>query len=236
MPTASTSTAPAFLAPVPGQTVAVLDFETTGIAPESGSRATEIGIVLLRDGEIVDRYQSLMNAGVWVPPYIEELTGISNRMVRAAPPAAQVMREAARFVDGHPLVAHNAAFDRRFWDLELARLQLTRRQDFACTLLLSRRLFPQAANHRLETLARYARLPDTGRAHRALADAETTAHLVVRLQETLRDRFRLAAAPHELLCSVQQAPRHGLEQCVHRFRTGNVGDPGPRARMMGRWR
>ncbi|RPH62553.1 MAG: 3'-5' exonuclease, partial [Burkholderiales bacterium] len=69
-------------------TVAVIDFETTGISADAGARATEIAAVLLRDGRIVDRYQSLMNAGAWVPPFIEELTGITNDMVRAAPPAA----------------------------------------------------------------------------------------------------------------------------------------------------
>src|SRR5690606_35810328 len=72
-------------------TIAVIDFETTGISPEHGARATEIAAVLVRDGVVVDRYQSLMNAGAWVPPFIEALTGISNEMVRAAPPAARVM-------------------------------------------------------------------------------------------------------------------------------------------------
>ncbi|MCC7060652.1 MAG: 3'-5' exonuclease, partial [Burkholderiaceae bacterium] len=52
-------------------TVAVIDFETTGMSAEAGARATEIGVVLLRHGRIVGRYQSLMNAGVWVPPFIE---------------------------------------------------------------------------------------------------------------------------------------------------------------------
>ena len=50
------------------ETVAVIDFETTGISPDAGARATEIAVVLLRDGRVVDRYQSLMNAGAWVPP------------------------------------------------------------------------------------------------------------------------------------------------------------------------
>lgn len=60
------------------QTVAVIDFETTGISPDAGARATEIAAVLLRDGRVVGRYQSLMNAGARIPPFIEQLTGISN--------------------------------------------------------------------------------------------------------------------------------------------------------------
>jgi len=121
------------------QRLAVIDFETTGVAPGPQGRATEIGIVLLEAGEVVDRYQSLMNAGVWVPPMIQQLTGISNAMVQAAPAATQVMAEAARFVGSAPLVAHNASFDSKFWDYELGLLGLQRKQAFACTLLLARR-------------------------------------------------------------------------------------------------
>jgi DNA polymerase III subunit epsilon len=69
------------------ETVAVIDFETTGMSPEQGARATEIAAVLVEDGQIVARFQSLMNTGAWVPPFIEQLTGISNAMLAKAPPA-----------------------------------------------------------------------------------------------------------------------------------------------------
>jgi DNA polymerase-3 subunit epsilon len=65
--------------------IIVIDFETTGISPNSGGRATEIAAVLVRDGRIVDHYHSLMNSGAWVPPFIEQLTGISNAMLQSAP-------------------------------------------------------------------------------------------------------------------------------------------------------
>jgi DNA polymerase III epsilon subunit-like protein len=68
-------------------TIAVIDFETTGLSPAHGERATEIAAVLVREGRIVDRYQSLMNAGRRVPPFIEALTGISTAMFRQVPPA-----------------------------------------------------------------------------------------------------------------------------------------------------
>ena len=76
--------------------IAVIDFETTGMSPDFGDRPTEVAIVLVEDGRIVDRYQSLMNAGVRVSSFITQLTGITNAMVASAPPAAQVMREASR--------------------------------------------------------------------------------------------------------------------------------------------
>jgi len=205
------------------ETIAVIDFETTGISPEGGARATEIAAVLVRDGRIVDRYQSLMNAGAWVPPFIEALTGISNAMVRAAPPAAKVMREVADFVGGHPMAAHNASFDRKFWDAELARAGRARTQEFACTMLLARRLFPQAPNHKLGTLVEFARLPVAGRYHRALADAEMAASLLVRLEEELARRFRVGAVTHALLREIQRASAREIGRLVHQAEPDDIG-------------
>lgn len=198
-------------------TYAVIDFETTGMAPNLGARPTEIGVVLVRDGQIVDRYQSLMNAGLSVPWEIQQLTGITTAMVRAAPRVEQVMAEAAEFVGAHPLIAHNAAFDSKFWDAELARVGRSRPADFICSLLLSRRIFPDAPNHKLGTLVSSLRLPDTGRFHRALADAEATAHLFIRLDETLRQRYQLERVEHDLLLAIQKTPRSGLARCIGRY-------------------
>lgn len=157
--------------------VVVLDFETSGMSPERGDRAIEIGAVRLVDDRIVDRFQSLMNPGRRINAFIEGLTGISNAMLQQAPPASEVMAEFARFIDGASLVAHNAAFDRRFLDAELALIGQRRQLDMACSLLAARRLYPDAPNHRLQTLVHYHGLPTTGTYHRALADAEMTAHL-----------------------------------------------------------
>jgi DNA polymerase-3 subunit epsilon len=202
------------------ETLAVIDFETTGLGPTQGGRATEIAAVLVQGGQIVGRFQSLMNSGAWVPSFITQLTGISNEMLRSAPPARAVMHEVARFTKGCPLVAHNAAFDRGFWQAELARAdcEADAAHAFACTMLLSRRLYPHADNHRLGTLAQLHALPSAGRAHRALADAEVTAHLLLQLQRDVEQRFaeslRGAAATHALLMALQRAPKHQLARCV----------------------
>lgn len=204
------------------ETIAVIDFETTGISPGQGARATEIAAVLVQGGQIVGRFQSLMNSGAWVPPFIEQLTGITNRMLQTAPPARAVMHEVARFTKGCPLVAHNAAFDRGFWQAELERAECERDEAhlFACTVLLSRRLYPHADNHRLGTLAKLHALPSAGRAHRALADAEVTAHLLLRMQQDVRERFaeplRGAGATHALLMAMQRSPKDQLQRCVAR--------------------
>ncbi|MGE0349070.1 3'-5' exonuclease [Hydrogenophaga sp.] len=190
--------------------IAVIDFETTGTSPGLGDRATEVAIVITEHGRVVDRYQSLMNAGVRIPAFITQLTGITNAMVEAAPPAERVMREAARFVGDVPMVAHNAAFDRRYWVAELARMGVDASQPFACTVLLSRRLYPQAPSHRLGSLVDFFRLPRTGQAHRALADAEMAAELLGRIQHDLRTLHGVDTPDHAFLMALQRCTRAAL--------------------------
>lgn len=186
------------------ETVAVLDFETTGLSPHQGDRATEIAVILLRDGQIVDRFQSLMNAGRRIPSNVISLTGITNEMIASAPATSTVMREAAKFVGRYPVVAHNAGFDRRFWQAELELLGIyTPHQPFACTMLTSRRIYPHAQNHRLSTLVEMLQLPKTGRAHRAMADAEMTTHLWHRLQQDIAETYGVSQVDHNLIARVQ---------------------------------
>ncbi len=188
----------------PMTTYAVLDFETTGMSPDYGACPTEIAIVLVRDGQITDRYQSLMNGNVWIPPFIQSLTGISNTMVRKAPPMQQIMGEAIEFAADYPLVAHNASFDRKFWDDAVERHGKQRQQEFLCSMLMARRVFPDAPNHKLGTLVNYLRLPMTGQFHRALADAEATAHLFIRLHERIQQRLNCPAPSCKQLLAVQR--------------------------------
>ncbi len=170
-------------------TLVILDFETTGLSPDCGDRAIEIGAVRIDDGRITDRFQQLMNPGRRVSPFIEQYTGISNSMLRDAPPVEQVMADFADFIDGFNLVAHNASFDRRFLDAELARVNRRYSGGFACSMLAARRVYPDAPNHKLGSLVRYAQLPTDGVFHRALADAEMTTHLWLRMLTDLQQRY-----------------------------------------------
>ncbi|MCC2676105.1 MAG: exonuclease protein-like protein, partial [Ramlibacter sp.] len=168
----------------------------------------------------VDRFQSLMNAGVRIPAFIEGYTGISNEMIRTAPPAARVMADAARFVRGARLVAHNASFDQRFWSAEMARLGEEVPHDeppFACTMLLSRRLYPQAGSYRLGSLAAFHAIPPAGRAHRAMADAEVAAALLSRIREDIRRQYDVEDVPHDLLVKVQKAPRKNISKAIQGY-------------------
>ena len=199
---------------------AIIDFETTGLSPTMGDRATEVAIVLMEGERVVDRFQSLMNAGVHINAFIESYTGITNEMIRAAPPAQQVMADAARFVGSAPMVAHNASFDRRFWAAELARVgthvDMHAGQAFACTMLLSRRLYPEARSFRLASLAAFHDLSFSGRAHRAMADAEVTAALLARIHRDLERRYDVFDCTHDLLVKVQKTPKKKVGEAIQR--------------------
>jgi len=165
-------------------TVIVLDFETTGLSPDQGDRAIEIGAVRIENGIITDTFQELMNPGRRVSGFIESYTGISNQMLSKAPPCEEVMERFADYIGDYNLVAHNASFDKRFLDTELRRKSRQYPGSFACSLLAARRLLPDAPNHKLGTLIRYKNIQGKGAFHRALYDAEMTAKLwLVMLEE-----------------------------------------------------
>ena len=201
-------------------TVIVFDFETTGQSPKWGDRPIEIGAVRIEEGCIVDRFQALMQPGFFITRFIESLTGISNAMLATAPPAEAVMREAARFVGSAPMVAHNATFDSKFWQSELQHAGLAAPQPFACTVLLSRRVFPDAPSHSLGRITDHLGLPRTGRAHRALADAEMAAALLARMQRELCQRFGVPWPDHALLMQLQRCARQSIGKLLDRLSTG----------------
>ncbi|MEH6628078.1 MAG: 3'-5' exonuclease [Motiliproteus sp.] len=198
-------------------TLVVLDFETTGLSPDQGDRAIEIGAVRLVDGQIADRFQALMNPSRRVNSFIESYTGISNQMLADAAPCAEVMADFAEFIGDFNLVAHNASFDRRFLESELQRIGLNGRGDFVCSMLAARRLYPEAPNHKLGTLVNYKQLPTDGVYHRALADAEMTAHLWLRMLSDMEQDFGLQQVPFSLMQKLTRTPKGAVPALLHRF-------------------
>lgn len=172
--------------------VIVLDFETTGLSPQRGDRAIEIGAVRIEDNRIVERFQSLINPGMRVSPFIQALTGITNTMLATAPDGEEVMAGFSDFIGDCPLVAHNAPFDGRFLDAELARIGRTRSNELVCTLKVARRIYPHISSHKLETLVSYKNISGSGVFHRALADAEMTASLWMVMMEDMKRLFGLS--------------------------------------------
>ncbi len=195
------------------EVMAVVDFETTGLSPNVGSRAIEIAVVLVSAGRIVDSYASLMNPGISVPAEITAYTGITTKMVKSAPAAQTVIREATKFIGKAGLVAHNASFDSRFLEAEHRRLGISQPLSFICTMLLSRRIFCDAPNYKLGTLVKHLCLPCDGNLHRALADAMVTAELLVRLQSEISARCGITP-PHRALAKIQRTPRKSIDKAI----------------------
>lgn len=191
------------------QELAVIDFETTGTTA-GYDRPTELAIAILRGSEVVDTFSQLMNPGMPIPLNVQALTGITNAMVARAPSVARVMREAALFVGPRPLVAHNAAFDSRFWSVELGQLGIAQDNPFLCTLRLARRVYPHLSSHALQALRTALNLGSHGRAHRAQADVEVTVALLQRIQSDLAERAGQQVIDADFLLRVQQAPRARL--------------------------
>lgn len=191
-------------------TTIVLDFETTGLSPDQGERAIEIGAVKLVDGEVVDIFQQLMYPGKRINSFIEDYTGISNNMLKNAPPCAEVMREFSDFIDGFNLVAHNASFDSRFLDAELQRIGCNQQGEFACSMLIARRVYPGAPNHKLGTLVRYKNLPTDGTFHRALADSQMTAHLWLEMIAEIKTNHSFKQVPFEVMKKLSRTTKSSV--------------------------
>lgn len=189
---------------------AVIDFETSGLAPGGGGRALEIAAVLVEGGQILGSYQSLINPGVHVPSWITELTGITQSMVSKAPSPDKVMAEVADFVGDAVMVAHNAGFDSKFWQYELERIGLVPPMDFLCTVLLSRRLYPWAPNHKLQTLVELHGITQQGRYHRALADAQVTAEVFLQMLRDLEELYPDDVCDFGFMAHYQKTSRHKL--------------------------
>ena len=198
-------------------TVFVVDFETTGMSPDHGDRAIEVGAVKLEKGEVVDRFQCLMNPGIRINGFIEDFTGITNAMLKKAPPCEDVMGEFADFIGDGNLVAHNASFDRRFLDAECCRISRNYKGEFACSMLAARRVYPDAPNHKLGTLVEFNHLPSDGTFHRALADAEMTAHLWLGMLKDIRREYRIESISFSLMQALSRVSKAAAPGFLRRW-------------------
>jgi DNA polymerase-3 subunit epsilon len=192
-------------------TVIVLDFETTGLSPDKGDRAIEIGAVRIENGVITARFQALMNPGQRISRFIEDYTGITNEMLTDAPAVGEVMRQFADFIGGYNLVAHNASFDQRFLDAELARISRAYTGQFACSMLAARRIYQTAPDHQLGTLVKHANLPVEGAFHRALFDSQMTAQLWLAMLDDIKQRYHISSLPFSLLKKLTKTPKKSVQ-------------------------
>ncbi|MBB5191313.1 DNA polymerase-3 subunit epsilon [Silvimonas terrae] len=147
----------------------LVDLETTG-ANATHDRITEIGLVQI-DETGVRTWSCLVNPQKSIPPFIQNLTGISNEMVADAPTFAELAPELLLKLSGRVFIAHNARFDYGFLKNEFKRAGLPFRARVLCTVKLSRKLYPAQYKHSLDALVTRHQLRLEGDRHRALTDA-----------------------------------------------------------------
>lgn len=160
---------------------AVIDLETTGMRARGDDRITEVAVVLVHGERREVIFQSLVNPGRPIPPMISVVTGITNEMVKDAPPFEAIADELLGLLAGRIFVAHNARFDWGFLDASFRRTRgLALTGPRLCTVRLARRLLRDVGSCGLDNLTMFFGFENAAR-HRALGDADVTAQLLTRL-------------------------------------------------------
>ena len=154
---------------------AIIDVETTGKGI-TGNRITELCIVILQDGEIIDKYTTLVNPECVISPFITGLTGIDNDMVRDAPKFYEIAERIIEMTTDAVFVAHNVNFDYNVIRGEFKNLGYTYTRKKLCTVRLSRKLVPGLLSYSLGKLCRSLDIPLHDR-HRAEGDTDATVKL-----------------------------------------------------------
>ncbi len=188
---------------------AVVDVETTGMRAGGGDRVTEVAIVLVHGERRELVFDSLVNPGRPIPAAVSHVTGITDAMVRDAPPFEAVADDVLAALAGRVFVAHNARFDWAFLDAELRRARgLALGGTRLCTVRLARRLVRGVERCGLDHLSHFLGLDNAAR-HRAAGDADVTARLLERLLVLARGEGARTLGD--------------LEQCQQRRRRGEAG-------------
>ncbi len=159
----------------------VFDIETTGLSPKNDG-VTEIGAVKVVNGQVVEEYNQLINPEKPIPDKIVELTGITDDMVRDQPKISEVIGDFKDFCEGSILVAHNAGFDVGFMREQYLRNNLSLDNPVLDTLELTRAMFPDFKNHKLNVIAKNLGVSLENH-HRAVDDARATAQIFIKCME-----------------------------------------------------
>lgn len=172
--------------------IIVVDVETTG-HDAINNRITEIACVVVRGGEIIEEYSSLVNPHQFIPAFISDMTGISNAMVFNAPEAEEVFTRVFEFfkMPGAIFAAHNVQFDWKFVVETMKRCAIPHTEMAQlCTYKLAKRLLPKESKKNVGALAQYYDIEISNR-HRALGDAEATAKFLICLLEEAEKEYEL---------------------------------------------
>lgn len=165
----------------------VIDVETTGLEP-ARDRICEVGALRLVGGCEEARFHSLVHPGCPMPEGALRTHGITDEMLRDAPPFVRIAADLRRFLSGSILVAQNAEFDLAFLNSEFQRAGMAKLALPAVdTILLARRVKPGLPSYNLDTLAHHFKVRFTSR-HRSIGDCEATGAIFWQCLEALRPR------------------------------------------------
>jgi len=171
-------------------TFVVVDVETTGLSA-SDDRITEIAMMKVRGGTLVDEFSTLVNPLLTIPAFITSMTGIDNVMVQNAPTAREVVPFVAEFLGDAIFVAHNASFDWGFVTQTARRERgIELRNPTLCTVKLSSRILPNLPSKSLGPVAEHLNIKIPER-HRASGDAYATALVLVKFLSYLQKKENL---------------------------------------------
>ena len=162
----------------------VFDIETTGLSNKT-CKITEIGAVKIKNGKVIDKYNTFVNPECPIPEEIVKLTSITDEMVADAPLISAVLPEFFDFIGDRLLIAHNADFDTGFIRAAANSLGLEFNNSYLDTVALSRYINPELKNHKLDTIADYYELGNFNH-HRACDDAEMLAMIFFVMIEKLQ--------------------------------------------------
>ena len=155
---------------------AIVDIETTGGSPKR-DKITEIAIFIYDGEKIIDEFTTLINPERSIPPFITQLTGITNEMVEAAPKFYEIAKRIVEITDKNIFVAHNVNFDFGFIQSEFERLGFDYKRNKLCTIKLGRKLMPGKRSYSLENICKELKININHR-HRAAGDALATVKLL----------------------------------------------------------
>lgn len=166
------------------QEFVVFDLETTGFS-NINDKITEIGAVKIRDFEIVDRFSELVNPEKDISYRVQELTGITNEMVKDKPTIEEILPKFMEFVGDDVLVAHNADFDTGFIMQKCKEQGLEYKNKKVDTLMLARIMLPNLKRYKLDKVAKEVGVQLLNH-HRAVDDAEATANIFIKFLGMLK--------------------------------------------------
>ena len=164
----------------------VFDLETTGFSPNT-CKIIEIGAVKVENGTITERFSEFVNPQVPIPFKIEELTGIRDDMVMGAETIEEILPRFMEFCEGCVMIAHNAEFDMSFIRKNCMDLDIPCNHTVGDTVAMARILLPALHRFKLDTVAKALKISLENH-HRAVDDAECTAHIFVKFIEMLKER------------------------------------------------